>query len=82
MATATQAAPAMAPASGGEAGEKPAAAEKAKDPKANLPGGVNPLDFLYKLATQRALQPPEFKQVTEQGELFHCHKEPCSFCLS
>jgi len=78
MATATQAAPAMAPASGGEAGEKPAAAEKAKDPKANLPGGVNPLDFLYKLATQRALQPPEFKQVTEQGPahmktfVWHC----------
>ena len=68
MATATQAVPAIAPASGGEAGEKPAA-EKAKDPKANLPGGVNPLDFLYKLATQRALQPPEFKQVTEQGEI-------------
>ena len=38
------------------------------DPLANLPGGVNPLDFLYKLATQRSLQPPEFKQVTEQGK--------------
>ena len=54
--------------------EAPAAATAAEtagapaDPMANLPGGVNPLDFLYKLATQRSLQPPEFKQVTEQGQ--------------
>lgn len=32
-----------------------------------LPGGVNPLDFLYKLATQRGLTRPEFHQLGEQG---------------
>jgi hypothetical protein len=43
-----------------------------------LPGGVNPLDFLYKLATQRALARPEFSQVGEQGPphskvfVWHC----------
>merc|ERR1712020_731757 len=46
--------------------------------KLNLPGGVNSLDFLYKLATQRGLKAPEFKQVTEQGPahmktfVWHC----------
>ena len=46
--------------------------------KPNLPGGVNSLDFLYKLATQRGLKAPEFKQVTEQGPahmktfVWHC----------
>ena len=49
-----------------------------KQQKPNLPGGVNSLDFLYKLATQRGLKPPEFKQVTEQGPahmktfVWHC----------
>jgi len=32
-----------------------------------LPGGVNPLDFLHKLATQRGLARPEFLQLGEQG---------------
>eukprot|EP00093_Oithona_nana_P010101 10101.XXX_52713_54495_1 [CDS] Oithona nana genome sequencing. len=32
-----------------------------------LPGGVNPLDFLHKLATQRGLPRPDFVQVGEQG---------------
>ena len=32
-----------------------------------LPGGVNPLDFLHKLATQRGLTRPEFLQLGEQG---------------
>ena len=32
-----------------------------------LPGGVNPLDFLHKLATQRGLPRPDFAQVGEQG---------------
>ena len=36
------------------------------------------MDFLYKLATQRSMKPPEFKQVTEQGPahmktfVWHC----------
>lgn len=36
-------------------------------PSMGLPGGVNPLDFLHKLATQRGLQRPEFQQLGEQG---------------
>ncbi len=32
-----------------------------------LPGGVNPLDFLHKLSTQRGLPRPEFEQIGEQG---------------
>jgi len=35
--------------------------------EAGLPGGVNPLDFLHKLATQRGLTRPEFLQLGEQG---------------
>ena len=52
--------------------------ELPQKPKPNLPGGVNSLDFLYKLATQRGLKAPEFKQVTEQGPahmktfVWHC----------
>lgn len=50
----------------------------AQKQKPNLPGGVNSLDFLYKLATQRGLKAPDFKQVTEQGPahmktfVWHC----------
>lgn len=36
-------------------------------PGMGLPGGVNPLDFLHKLATQRGLARPEFQQLGEQG---------------
>jgi len=32
-----------------------------------LPGGVNPLDFLHKLAMQRGLSRPVFLQLSEQG---------------
>ncbi len=32
-----------------------------------LPGGVNPLDFLHKLAMQRGLPRPQFQQLGEQG---------------
>lgn len=45
---------------------------------APLPGGVNPLDFLYKLSTQRGISAPVFKQVAEQGPahmktfVWHC----------
>jgi hypothetical protein len=33
----------------------------------SLPGAVNPCDFLYKLASQRAMPPPTFDQVSESG---------------
>ena len=31
------------------------------------PGAMNPWDFLYKLASQRAMPPPTFKQISEAG---------------
>ena len=33
----------------------------------SLPGAVNPCDFLYKLASQRSMPPPTFKQISEAG---------------
>jgi len=41
--------------------------ETSKMTEVGLPGGVNPLDFLHKLATQRGLTRPEFLQLGEQG---------------
>merc|ERR1711936_846254 len=41
--------------------------DKYRMTEVGLPGGVNPLDFLHKLATQRGLTRPEFLQLGEQG---------------
>merc|ERR1711971_1146712 len=41
--------------------------QKYRMAEVGLPGGVNPLDFLHKLATQRGLARPEFLQLGEQG---------------
>ena len=36
---------------------------EAQEKMSSFPGAVNPCDFLYKLASQRSMQPPTFSQV-------------------